>query len=127
MSELVELGIPQRPDDRLRERLHSDKLDAESAIEDAITVYLHAKDWAAVFDGIAKEAREQLAEIMAETGKTTLEGASGKATVTAPSVSVSYDRKALDALCASSDAARKMLEPHRKESERAGTMRITKS
>ena len=48
----------------------------------------------------------------------------GKASITAPSVSVSYDAKALDALAASDDGIARLLQPHRKMTERAGTMRI---
>ena len=44
--------------------------------------------------------------------------------ITAPSVSVSYDAKALDALAASDDGIARLLAPHRKATERAGTMRI---
>jgi hypothetical protein len=40
-------------------------------------------------------------------------------------VSVSYDAKALDALAASSDEIARLLAPHRKQMERARTMRIT--
>ena len=73
------------------------------SVESAIAVYLGAKAQ------------------MAYTTK------AGKASITAPSVSVSYDAKALDALAASDDGIARLLAPHRKATERAGTMRITAS
>ena len=44
--------------------------------------------------------------------------------VPAPGVTISYDAKALDALCASDDQLKRLLWPHRSEKERPGSLTI---
>lgn len=95
------------------------------AVEDAITVYLMAKAQADAFGKVADEAKRLIGDVMVETGQPAYKTQAGNVSMTSPSVSVSYDAKALDALAASSDDFARLLAPHRKESQRAGTMRIT--
>lgn len=109
----------------LRQALGAPVTSTEQAVESAIAVYLAAKSEIDEYNAVATEAKERLAEIMAETGETKFATRAGRVMVTAPSVSVSYDRVALDALCASDPALAAKLEPHRKETERAGTMRVS--
>ena len=96
----------------------------EAAVESAIMVYLAAKAQIDEHNRIADAAKKLIGDVMLETGVTTYSTKAGKVSMTSASMSVSYDTKALDALLASSDEVRRMLEPHRKVSERAGTMRI---
>lgn len=96
----------------------------EAAVESAIMVYLAAKAQIDEYNRIADAAKKLIGDVMLETGATAYSTKTGKVSMTNASMSVSYDTKALDALIASSDEVRRMLEPHRKVSERAGTMRI---
>ena len=95
-----------------------------AAVESAIMVYLAAKAQIDEYNRIADAAKKLIGDVMLETGVTACSTKAGKVSMTNASMSVSYDTKALDALIASSDEVRRMLEPHRKVSERAGTMRI---
>ena len=96
----------------------------EQSVESAIAVYLAAKSQMDAYSNVADAAKKLIGDVMAETAQAAYTTKAGKASITAPSTSVSYDAKALDALCASSEAAARLLEPHRKTTERAGTMRI---
>lgn len=97
----------------------------EQCVESAIAVYLAAKGEIDDFDNIADCAKKLISDVMTETAQTAYSTKAGKVAITAPSTSVSYDAKALDALAASSDELARLLQPHRKQTERAGTMRIT--
>lgn len=106
-------------------RLHAPHHSAESAAETAIAVYHAVKSQQEEYDHVAAAAKALLQEIMLETGQTTIPTGAGVAKVTAPAVIVTYDAKALDALTSSSPELERVLLPHRKASERAGTLRIT--
>ena len=97
----------------------------EASVESAIAVYQAAMAAVDAFGEVKDEARRLITDVMAETGVTRYATRAGSASVTAPGVSVSYDSKALDALVMSNDVIRRLLEPHRKVTERAGTLRIT--
>jgi len=97
----------------------------ESSVETAIAVYLAAKSEIDAYDKVADAAKKLIGDVMTETAQTAYSTKAGKVAITAPSVSVTYDAKALDALAASSDVYARLLAPHRKQTERAGTMRIT--
>lgn len=99
-------------------------LRTEPAVESAIMVYLAAKAEMDAYSRIADAAKKLIGDVMLETGATAYATQAGKVSMTSASMSVSYDTKALDALIASSDELRRILKPHRKVSERAGTMRI---
>lgn len=109
----------------LLDRLSAPHDNTEEAVETAIMVYQAAKAEQDAYEAALKAAKTMIEEIMTETGRTSIMTPAGKAQVTAPSVSVSYDNKALDALCASSPDVAAILTPHRKVTERAGTLRIT--
>lgn len=94
------------------------------SVESAVAVYLGAKAQMDAYSNVADAAKKLITDVMTETGNTAYMTKAGKVSITAPSQSVSYDAKALDALAASSDEIARMLAPHRKTSERAGTMRI---
>lgn len=96
----------------------------EMAAETAVTVYKAAKGEMDNLKAVQDQAKGMIGEIMEETGETSITTAAGKAYVLRPSVSVSYDAKALDALCASDDNLARILQPHRRESQRAGTLTI---
>ena len=96
----------------------------ELSAETAIAVYLSASAEIDAYTAIKDAAKKLIGDIMAETAQTAYSTKAGKASITAPSTSVSYDAKALDALAASSDDFARLLQPHRKVTERAGTMRI---
>lgn len=96
----------------------------EQSVESAVTVYLLAKQRIDEYTAAADAAKKLISDVMAETAQTAYSTKAGKVSITAPSTSVSYDAKALDALTASSDEYARLLQPHRKVSERAGTMRI---
>ena len=96
----------------------------DASVESAIAVYLAAKGEIDAYNAVADAAKKLIGDVMAETGGTAYATKAGKVSITAPSVSVTYDAKALDALAVSSDEVARLLAPHRKVSERAGTMRI---
>ena len=94
------------------------------SVESAIAVYLGAKAQMDAYSEVADAAKRLITDVMTETAQTAYTTKAGKVSITAPSVSVSYDAKALDALAASDDGIARLLQPHRKTTERAGTMRI---
>lgn len=93
----------------------------EEAVATAIEVYKDAGKYA---DDVRKHARSVIEEIIIETGQSEWATAAGKVYFPKPSVSVSYDARALDALCASSPEIAAILKPHRRETERPGSMTI---
>ena len=97
----------------------------EASVETAIAVYLAASAEIDAYTAIKDAAKKLIGDVMTETAQTAYSTKAGKVAITAPSVSVTYDAKALDALAASSDDYARLLQPHRKQTERAGTMRIT--
>lgn len=108
----------------LRAWLEHDHVTTENALETAIAVYKAAKGEIDRYKEVQSEARSLIGEIFVETGQDKATTPAGKAYVTSPGVSVRYDSKALDALCASDDGIARLLEPHRTESQRAGTLTI---
>ena len=97
----------------------------ESTVSDAITVYLAAKSMVDVYGKIADEAKRIIGDVMEETGETAYSTQAGKVSITAASTSISYDAKAIDILLRDDADLAMRLAPYRKESQRAGTMRIT--
>lgn len=109
---------------KLKAQLESPGQTPQNAAETAIAVYQAAAGEIDKFKEIQKLARDLLGEIMVETGETKIRTQAGQAYVTKPSVSVRYDAKMLDALCASDEQIERLLTPHRKESQRNGTLTI---
>ena len=100
----------------------------EQAAEHAIAAYKDAKaqaDAAAKpWLDVAAAAKERMTEIITETGQMSWKTATGSAYIPAAGVTVTYDAKALDALCASSPELDAILRPHRLEKERPGSLTI---
>ena len=95
--------------------------DPEMAVAIAVEVY---KDAGKYIKAIQTEAKKIITDIIVETGQDKWRNAAGQVYIGKPSVSVRYDTKALDALCASDDNVKRLLWPHRIESERAGSLTI---
>jgi hypothetical protein len=93
----------------------------EEAIRIAVEVY---KDASKYLKDIQAKAKQIIEEVSIETGRTDWSTQAGKVYYPAPGVAVSYDSKALDALCASDPDLKAKLWPHRRETERAGSMTI---
>lgn len=79
---------------------------------------------AAPWEAVQAAARAKLSEVIAATGRTDWATPAGRAYLPAAGVSISYDSKALDALCKSSPELAAVLLPHRKETQRAGSLTI---
>lgn len=95
--------------------------DPKAAISIAVEVY---KDAGKYLKAVQKEAKQIVTDIIVETGQDKWKSDTGQVYISKSSVSVRYDTKALDALCASSPELKEILWPHRKESERAGSLTI---
>ena len=129
MLDLV--GVSARPMTTvqdLRRWLEMDNASTEQATDAAIAVYkqakAEAKTAAAPWDALATEAKSILTDIIAETGVTSFETASGMAYIPAPGKVITYDTDALDALCKSDDNLRRILWPHREVKERPGHLTV---
>ena len=100
----------------------------ESEVGQLLAAYAEAKaECAAVaapWEAVQAAARAKLSEVIAATGRTDWNTPAGRAYVPAAGVSISYDSKALDALCKSSPELAAVLLPHRKETQRAGSLTI---
>lgn len=94
------------------------------ATETAIMVFLVAKAEQDKLKEIQDRAKLIISDVMAETGEDKIKTQAGTALVSSASKSVRYDVKALDALSASNDEIRRILEPHRKETMRMGSLSI---
>jgi hypothetical protein len=102
-------------------------MNTEQALENAIFMYRDlAKRIKALQEAQAAQ-KQTITDIFVELGVDKATTPAGKALITAPFVTVSYDWRALDVLCASDDRLARMLRPHRKETERAGTLTIKAS
>ena len=97
----------------------------ETSVESAVTVYQVAAGMVDAYSQVKEAAKLLIADVMAETGVTSYTTRAGKVQMTAPGLSVSYDARALDAIALSDARLAAILGPHRKETQRAGTMRIT--
>lgn len=97
----------------------------DTSVESAITVYQVAAGMVDAYTEVKDQAKALIGQVMEETGVTSYATRAGKVAMTAPGLSVSYDAKALDALALSDPRLATILGPHRREAQRAGTMRIT--
>lgn len=97
----------------------------ELTVEDAIAVYMAAKAGSDAFAKVADAAKQLISDVMAETGQTTYATRAGKVSIASPSTIVGYDAKAIDILLRDDADLAIRLAPYRKETMRAGTMRIT--
>lgn len=97
----------------------------DNSVESAIMIYQAAQAQIDAYTAIKDQARSLITDVMTETGATAYTTHAGKAAITAPSVSVSYDARALDIICKAHEQVAALLTPYRKETLRAGTLRIT--
>jgi hypothetical protein len=96
----------------------------EDAIANALSVYNEAATQIEAFKVLQDRAKRAIEEVIMETGQDKWETDFARCYITKPGVSVSYDKSALDALCKSDDNLARLLQPHRRETERAGTLTI---
>ena len=96
----------------------------EEAVANALSVYNQASAEIDTLKSLQDEAKRLVEEVIAETGRDKWETDFARCYIPKPSLTVSYDRKALDALAASDDNVKRLIWPHRRESERAGTLTI---
>ena len=91
----------------------------------ATGAYLLAAGYIGRLEEMQAEAKSIVFEIFAETGQTDAVTSAGKVAIGAPSVSISYDAKAIDILLRDDADLAMRLSPYRKVTERAGSLRIT--
>lgn len=100
----------------------------EEVVADLIAMYQTVasikKLTSRMLDGPAKRIKHQLSEIIAETRQMKWDTDFGAAYVTAPSVSIKYDPRALDRMCAQNPDLNAMIRPFREERHRAGVLTI---
>jgi hypothetical protein len=99
-------------------------MNTEQALENAIFMYRDLAERIKALQEAQAAQKQTITDIFIELGVDKATTPAGKALITAPSVIVSYDAKALDVLRASDDRLDRMLSPHRKETMRAGTLTI---
>lgn len=98
--------------------------DHQEAVCKYVETIMDIRQMATVLDELDKEVRSGIAAVIAETGVTSWDTEAGTVIVTAPSVRVSYDSRALEVLMrADADIAMKLF-PYRKETNVAGSMTI---
>ena len=93
-------------------------------VDAAISIYREAGEEIDALKKVQDEMKRHISDTIAATGLDRWSVSAGICYVSAPSVSVSYDAKALDALAASDDNLARILAPHRKVSERGGSLTI---
>lgn len=110
----------------LKSKLYKDLPNTELAVENAIAIYRDASAKIDAFKEVQEAAKKLLEEIIIETGQSDWKTKAGNCKLTNSYTRVNWDSEALDSLCANDDNLARILTPHRKESEIAGTLRITK-
>ena len=97
----------------------------EIALDLAVGAYLLAAGYISQFEKEQAEVKALITDIFTETGQIDAVTSAGKVAIGAPSVSISYDAKAIDILLRDDADLAMRLSPYRKETMRAGSMRIT--
>ena len=97
----------------------------EIALDLAVGAYLLAAGYISQFEKEQAEVKALITDIFTETGQTDAVTSAGKVTVGLPSVTITYDSKAIDILLRDDADLAMRLSPYRKETMRAGSMRIT--
>lgn len=93
-------------------------------IESMMRVYFSAKAQADEYTRFADLAKDRIESVMLANGSAKETTSIGVASITAGSVSVSYDAKALDILCNDDSYLADRIAVYRKESIRKGSLRI---
>lgn len=102
-------------------------IDPNMAVVKAIQVYLAAKQAIERFVAVQERAKSLISDVMSKTGKDSFKTVAGNVAMSAASTTVSYDAKALDILLKDDPDLAVRLGQYRKESQRAGSMRITEA
>lgn len=111
----------------LRARLRSaiaQPASTEGALDHAMGLYTEAASLVDAIKEFQTECKAAIGEIFVETGQTEAWGSVARCYMTAPTVRVTYDAAALDALCADDDALAALLAPYRRETVVAGALTI---
>jgi len=95
------------------------------SVESAILVYQSAQAAIERYELVKGQAKQMITDVMSETGQTSYTTRAGRVAISAPSVTVSYDAKSIDILLRDDADLAMRLSPYRKETERAGSLRIT--
>jgi hypothetical protein len=98
--------------------------DTEAALATAAAVYQDAANRIEQLQAVQAQAKQLITDIFVETGTTDARTPTAQVYVSRPSVTVSYDAKALDTLAAGDAEVAELLTPFRRQSERAGTLTI---
>lgn len=98
---------------------------AETTVEQHITRYLSLAAEIKRLSAEQDELKSAISAAMERLGVASLATAAGRVTVTEPTPTVSWDAKALDILYRDDPALAERLINFRKETYRAGTVRIT--
>lgn len=101
------------------------QLAAEVEIDRLVATYLIAKEQIGAYVDIQGEAKHRIKQLIDQTGKTEWNTPSGVIISPADATIVTYDAAALDKLAAASAAFRRKVYPFRRETFRAGGIRIT--
>lgn len=98
--------------------------DTEAALATAAAVYQDAANRIEQLQAVQAQAKQLITDIFVETGATDARTPTAQVYVSRPSVTVSYDAKALDTLAAGDAEVAALLAPFRRQTERAGTLTI---
>jgi len=93
-------------------------------METLIAIYQDAAGQIAQLTELQRSLKREIADLILETGDATWRTPAGSCYVSAPSVVTSYDARGLDALAAADPRIAALLAPHRRQSERHGTLTI---
>ncbi len=104
--------------------LNGQHADTTAALETAAAVYQDAANRIEQLQAVQAQAKQLITGIFVETGMTDARTPTAQVYVSRPSVTVSYDAKALDALAAVDAEVATLLAPFRRQTERAGTLTI---
>jgi hypothetical protein len=118
LSLLLTACVPHRKYQEAEARYQEAEAASAANAAKARDMEAQATEW----KGVENLARERLAEVFQATGQANWSTPAGKAYRAADSVTVSWDAKALDALCASSPQIAAVLAPHRRETVRSGAL-----
>lgn len=94
-------------------------------MERLIATYLIAKEQLSTYVDIQGEAKARMRQIIDETGQTVWDTRSGMVICPADTTIVTYEADALDKLAAASAHFRRKILPFRRETFRAGGIRVT--
>lgn len=104
--------------------MSSDILEAATTITEAVRSYKALAGEIKSMQDRQKTLKDEIDATLRATGQDSLATSAGKVSYVQPGVTVSYKATALDVLCESSDEIKRLLAPHRTETQRAGYLLI---